>query len=203
MGHTDPLETSLIHGDSSESDDEVKDYLMWVDSFGPNNRKYFESLGASPSCPTPSIDRPPILEEKPLPTHLILAYLGASSTLSVIISSYFSQSEEDKLLRVLREHKRAISWSYADIKGIRPSMCMHCILLGEDSKPTIEAQRKLNPIMKEVVRKEVLKWLDFGVIYPILDSSWVSLVKVVSKKGGMIVIKNENNALIPIRTISG
>ena len=55
--------------------------------------------------------------------------------------------------------------------------------------------------MKEVVRREVLKWLDTGVIYPILDSPWVSPVQVVPKRGGMRVIGNENNDLIPTRTI--
>ena len=73
--------------------------------------------------------------------------------------------EEEKLLRVLKEHQEAIGWSLADIKGIRPSMCMHRILLEDDSRPIIEAQRRLNLTMKEVVRKEVLKWLDARVIY--------------------------------------
>ena len=90
--------------------------------------------------------------------------------------------EEDNILRVLRDHKDAIGWSLADLKGIYPSMCMHHILLEDGHKHSVEAQRRLNPKMKEVVRKEVLKWLDVGVIYPILDSSWVSLVQVVPKK---------------------
>ena len=76
-------------------------------------------------------------------------------------------------------------------------MCMHQIFLKDDSKPTIEAQRQLNRNMKEVVRKQVLKWLDVGVIYLISYSSWVSTVQVVPKKDGMTVIKNENNELIP------
>ena len=91
--------------------------------------------------------------------------------------------EEEKLLRVLRDHKNAIGWSLADLKGIRPSMCMHRILLEDGHKPSVEAQRRFNPTMKEVVRKEVLKWLDAGVIYPISDSLWVSPVQVVPKKG--------------------
>ena len=82
-------------------------------------------------------------------------------------------------------------------------MCMHCLLLEEDSKTTIEAQRRLNPTMKEVVRKEVLKWLDYEVIYPISDNSWVSHVQVVPKRGGMTMIRGESNALIPITTVSG
>ena len=97
--------------------------------------------------------------------------------------------EEENLLRVLRDHKNVIGWSLADLKGIHPSMCMHQIRLEDGHKPSVEAQRRLNPTMKEVVRKEVLKWLDAGVIYPILDSSWVSPVQVVSKKGGTTVIQ--------------
>ena len=57
--------------------------------------------------------------------------------------------------------------------------------------------------MKEVVHKEVLKWLDLGVIYPISNNPWMSPVQVVPKKGGMIVIKNGNNELIQTRTVSG
>ena len=99
--------------------------------------------------------------------------------------------------------EQALGWSLADLKGIRPSMCMHRILLEDGHKPSVEAQRRLNPTMKEVVRKEVLKWLDTGVIYPISDSAWVSLVQVVPKKGGTTVIKTENNILLPSRTVTG
>ena len=82
-------------------------------------------------------------------------------------------------------------------------MCMHRILLEDDSKSSMEAQRLLNPIMKEVVRKEVLKWLDSRVIYPISNSSWASPVQVMPKKWGTIVVKNENNELLPTRRITG
>ena len=68
---------------------------------------------------------------------------------------------------------------------------------------TVSGGRRLNPTMKEVVRKEVLKWLDAGVIYPISDSSWVSPMQVVSKNGGTTVIRTENNALLPSRTVTG
>ena len=147
-----------------------------MDSFQPNRRKYYEPLGESTQILVPSIERPPQLEQKPLPSHLRYAYLGESLTLLVIISASMTTVEEEKLLRVLRDHKDAIGWSLANLKGIRPSMCMHWILLEDGHKPSMEAQRRLNPTMKEVVRKEVLKWLDAGVIYRISDSSWVSPV---------------------------
>jgi len=80
---------------------------------------------------------------------------------------------------------------------------MHCILMEDDHRPTIEHQRRLNPNMQEVVKKETLKLLKAGIIYPISDSKWVSSVHVVPKKGGMTVVKNENNELIPTRTVTG
>ena len=200
---SEPLETSLTHDDPSSCEDEtVQEYVKWMDSFGPNRRKYFESLGASPSRLTPSIEKPPIVEEKQLLNHLGYAYLGDESTLPVIISSSLSNIEEKKLLKILKEHKEAIGWSPDDIKGIRPSICMHGILLEEDSKPTVDAQRRLNPSMKEVIRKEVLKWLDTGVIYPISDNTWVSPIQVVPKKGETTVIINEKNELLSTRTVT-
>ena len=80
---------------------------------------------------------------------------------------------------------------------------MHRILLENNYKPSIESQRRLNPNVKEVVKKEVLNLLDAGVIYPILDSEWVNLVQVVPRKGGMTVVKNENNKLIPTMIVTG
>ncbi|KAL4302225.1 hypothetical protein GQ457_10G011430 [Hibiscus cannabinus] len=80
---------------------------------------------------------------------------------------------------------------------------MHKILLDENHKPTVDAQRRLNQAMKDVVRKEILKWLDAGIIYPISDSEWVSPVQCVPKKGGITVISNEKNELIPTRTVTG
>ena len=68
---------------------------------------------------------------------------------------------------------------------------MHKILLEEKAKPSVEHQRILNPVVKEVVRKEVLKWLNAGFIYAISDSPWVSPVHVVPKRGGFTVIRNE------------
>ena len=143
------------------------------------------------------------MEQKPIPSHLRYAYLGDASTLPVIISASLIAAEEDKLLRVLKDQKDALGWSLADLKGIFPSMCMHQILLEDGHKPLVEAQRRLNPTMKEVVRKGVLKWLDAGVIYPISDSPWVSSAQVVPKKGGTTVIKIENNTLLPSRTVTG
>ena len=73
----------------------------------------------------------------------------------------------------------------------------------EEFKPVAQPQRRLNMVMKEVVRKEVVKLLEAGIIYPISDSAWVSPVHVVPKKGGMTVITNEKNELVPTRKVTG
>ncbi|XP_042027227.1 uncharacterized protein LOC121774410 [Salvia splendens] len=108
-----------------------------------------------------------------------------------------------KLLRVLRKHKGAIGWSVSDLKGISPTVCMHRILLDEGSKPKAQNQRRLNPIMQNVVKKEVLKWLKAGIIYAISDSDWVSPTQVVAKKGGMTVIQGGNDEMIATRLVTG
>ncbi|XP_071916159.1 uncharacterized protein [Coffea arabica] len=120
----------------------------------------------------PSVVQAPVLELKPLPEHLKYAYLGDNETLPVIISSALSKTQEEKLIRILREHKEAIGWTIADIKGISPAICMHRIRLDEDAKPVRQAQRRLNPLMMEVVKKEILKLLDVGIIFTISDSPW-------------------------------
>jgi len=80
---------------------------------------------------------------------------------------------------------------------------MHKIHLEEDTKPSREPQRRLNPTMKEVVRGEVIKLLDAGVIYPISDSKWVSPIHVVPKRAGVTVMQNKEGELVPTRVQSG
>ena len=140
---------------------------------------------------------------KELSSHLKYEFLEPEKRKPVIISAALTEAEEQKLLGILRKYKEAISWSIEDLKGISPSICMHKILLEDNAKTSIEHQRRLNPVMKEVVRKEVLKWLNAGFIYAISYSSWVSPVHVVPKKGGFTVIRNEKNELIPTRTVTG
>ena len=137
---------------------------------------------------------------KELPSHLKYAFLEPEKGKPVIILDALTEIEEQKLLKILRKYKEAIAWSIEDLKGISPSIFMHKILLDDDARTSIEHQRRLNLVMKDV-RKEVLKWLNAGFIYAISDSSWVSPVHVVPKKGGFTVIRNEKNELIPTRTV--
>ena len=163
----------------------------------------FEPLPPIEGRALPSEERPPKLELKPLPSHQKYAFLGVEETFLVIISSSLELDEENKLFEILRTHRTALGWTIADIKGINPLIFTHRIHLEEDVKTSRQPHRRLNPIMKEVVKKEVLKLLDVGVIYPIADSKWVSPTQVVLKKFGVTVVANKNNELNPTRVTYG
>ncbi|KAL5576650.1 hypothetical protein UlMin_018349 [Ulmus minor] len=186
----------------------VKEHLELIEQqqLAPRWTKQFESLdltSADFKDNVPSIEKPPKLELKQLPSHLKYAYLGDHDTLPVIISAQLTNHQEADLIVALKKHKKAIGWQMAYIKGISPTICMHKILLEENLKNSIESQKRLNPIMKEVLKKEIIKWLDAGIIYPIFNSVWVSPVQCVPKKGGITVVTNDKNELIPTRVVSG
>nr|GEX80359.1 reverse transcriptase domain-containing protein [Tanacetum cinerariifolium] len=109
---------------------------------------------------------------KPLPKHLEYAFLEENSLLSVVISALLEQNEKERLVLVLKIHKEAFSWKTTDIPGISPSFCKHKSNFEDDVKPVIQRQRRLNPNMKDVIKKEIIKLLDVGIIYAIEDSPW-------------------------------
>ncbi|RDY07800.1 Retrovirus-related Pol polyprotein from transposon gypsy, partial [Mucuna pruriens] len=138
---------------------------------------------------------PPPIKLKPLPNHLKYAYLDIEQQLPIIIANNLHREQEDKLLHVLRKHKKAIGWKLSNLPGINPSICMHRILMEEEARPIRQRQRRLNPTILDVVKKEVTKLLAVGIIYPISDSQWVSPVWVVPKKFGMTDMKNQHDEL--------
>ncbi|RDX78134.1 hypothetical protein CR513_41642, partial [Mucuna pruriens] len=142
--------------------------------------------------------KPPI-ELKPLPDHLKYAYLSDEQQFSVIIASNLHQEQEEKLLQVLRQDKKAIGWKLSDLLGINPSIYLHRILIEEEARPIRQQPRRLNPTILGVVKKEVTKLLAAGIIYPISDSIWVNLVQVVPNKFGMTMMRNRNDELVPTR----
>ncbi|GJS34662.1 reverse transcriptase domain-containing protein [Tanacetum coccineum] len=150
-----------------------------------------------------SVNEPPEVELKDLPPHLEYAFLEGDDKLPVIIAKDLKNEEKAALIEVLKSHKRAIAWKLSDIKGINPEFCTHKILMEEDYEPTVQHQRRVNPKIHDVIKKEVEKLLDAGLIYPISDSPWVSPVHCVPKKGGMTVVKNDENDLIPTRLVTG
>ncbi|GJZ28560.1 putative nucleotidyltransferase, ribonuclease H [Tanacetum coccineum] len=123
----------------------------------------------------PSSVEPPELELKELYEHLEYAFLQENNKLPVVISSALSAVEKARLIEVLKNYKGTIAWSITDIKGIDSSFCTHKILMEDEFKPSVQPQRRVNPNIKEVV---------------------------VPKKGGMTVVKNEKDELIPQRTVT-
>jgi hypothetical protein len=121
----------------------------------------------------------------------------------VIISDKLSNDETQRLVATLEKYRLVIGYSLKDLKGISTSLGTHRIPMEQEHKPVREHQRRLNNVMREVLKKEVLKLLKAGVIYLVFDSEWVSPVQVVPKKGGITVIHNEKNELIPQRTVTG
>nr|GEV13116.1 retrovirus-related Pol polyprotein from transposon TNT 1-94 [Tanacetum cinerariifolium] len=123
----------------------------------------------------PSTKKPPELKLKDLPSHLEYAFLEGTDKLPVIIFKELKDKGKAALLKILME---------------------------DDFKPMVQHQRRVNSKIQEVIKKEVIKILDAGLIYPISDSPWVSPIHCVPKKGGMTVIENENNELIPTRLVT-
>ncbi|CAN6566334.1 unnamed protein product [Malus baccata var. baccata] len=199
--------THDIHGlgHAVPPNEEIIEVVAALESSPKLDGKYTnrESIPISTNKLLPSIIQAPILELKPLPSHLKYIFLGENETLPAIISSSLTAQEKEKLVRVLKEFKSALGWTLADIKGISPTTCMHHIFLEEGAKPTREAQRHLNPPMMEVVKKEIIKLLDCGVIYPISDSRWVAPVQCVPNKSGVTVVANAENELVPQRIQTG
>nr|GFB73581.1 DNA-directed DNA polymerase [Tanacetum cinerariifolium] len=175
----------------------------------PSNQKdYFPSVHkdlkvVEPKNNQSSNDEPPEVELKELPPHLEYAFLGENEKCPVIISKDLSVNKKSALIDVLKSRKKAISWKLTDIRGIDPEFCSHKILLEDDFSPKVQSQRRVNPKIHDIIKKEVEKLLDAGLIYPISNSPWVSPVHCVPKKGGMTVIKNDENELVPTRLVTG
>nr|GEU78009.1 hypothetical protein [Tanacetum cinerariifolium] len=206
--------------------EEIKTFLRTLDKLSNLDDEYYDTEGdilylekflnedLSPNLPSvktgdpkqvdaimtkPSIEKPPELELKELLSHLEYAFLEGTDKLPVIISKELKDEEKSALLKVLKSHKWVIASKISDIKGIDPRFCTHKILMEDDFKPAIQHQIRVNPNIHEVIKKEVIKLLDAGLIYPISDSPCVSPVHYVPKKGCMAVVKNEDNELIPTR----
>ncbi|GKE35646.1 reverse transcriptase domain-containing protein [Tanacetum coccineum] len=150
-----------------------------------------------------SIDEPPEVELKDLPPHLEYAFLEGTDKLPVIIAKDLKYQEKATLIKVLKSHKRALAWQLSDIKGINPEFYTHKILMEDEFKPVVQHQRRVNPKIHEVIKKEVLKLLDAGLIYPISDSPWVSPVHCVPEKGSFTIVENDENELIPTLFVTG
>nr|GEY26581.1 reverse transcriptase domain-containing protein [Tanacetum cinerariifolium] len=174
----------------------------------PNHKQYMPSYkkelkACEAKTVKSSIDEPPHVELKDLPPHLEYAFLEGDNKLPVIIVKELGDEDKSALIKVLKSHKRSIAWKLSNIHGINLEFCTHKILMEEDYKPAVQHQRRVNPKIYDVIKKEVEKLLDAGLIYPISDSPWVSPVHCVHKKGGFTVVENEENEFIPTRLVTG
>ena len=142
-------------------------------------------------------------ELKKLPDHVTYKFLEPNGKCPVIVSSGLDDEQSDQLLSVLRKHRRILGYSIEDMIGISPSICTHRIHLEEDSVPSRDHKRRLNPKIQEVAKKEVLKLLEADIIYPISDSEWVSPIHIVPKKGGLTVETSEAGEELPTRKVAG
>ncbi|GJU62816.1 reverse transcriptase domain-containing protein [Tanacetum coccineum] len=179
------LESYESLGNKSDDDSDLEKPIWRIDSFHtpysvaqetarPEGVKSEHLYSASAN----EIDeRKPKL--KNLPHHLEYAYQHGDKSFPIIILSKLSEMEKMLLLQVLEKRKGAIAWKMSDIKGISTSF------------------------LKDVVKNKIVKLLDSRLIYPISDSSWVSPIHFVPKKGGMTVVLNDDNELIPSRTVTG
>nr|GFC48030.1 reverse transcriptase domain-containing protein [Tanacetum cinerariifolium] len=140
----------------------------------PNQKDYFLEIHKDLKVIEPkenksSNDEPPEVELKDLPPHLEYAFLGDNNKWPVIIAKDLSVDEKTTLIKVLKSRKQAIAWKLTIIKGIDPEFCSHKILLKEDYEPKVQSQRRVNPKIHDVIKKEVEKLLDAGLIYPISE----------------------------------
>nr|GFB84962.1 reverse transcriptase domain-containing protein [Tanacetum cinerariifolium] len=150
-----------------------------------------------------STDEPPDVELKDLPPHLEYAFLEGDDKFPITIAKDLSVEEKAALIKVLKSLKQAVAWKLSDIKGIDLEFFTHKILMADDFEPAVQHHRRVNPKIHDVIKKEVLKLLDAGLIYPISDSPKVSPVHCVPKKGSFTVVENEENELIPTRLVTG
>nr|GEU94997.1 hypothetical protein [Tanacetum cinerariifolium] len=118
--------------------------------------------------------------------------------LKVVEPKNQSLEEDEPPIVELKELPPHLEYAFLD-----PEFCSHKILLEEDYLPKVQSQRRVNPKIHDVIKKEVKKLLDAGLIYPISDSPWVSPIHCMPKKGGMTVIKNDENELVPTRLVTG
>nr|GEY84461.1 reverse transcriptase domain-containing protein [Tanacetum cinerariifolium] len=173
----------------------------------PNQKDYFPTVHKDlkvikPKNNKTSDDEPPEVKLKELPPHLEYAFLGENNKWPVIISRDLSVNEKSALIEVLKSRKKAIAWKLTDIRGIDPEFCSHKILFEDDYSPKVQNQRRVNPKIHDVIKKKVEKLLDAGLIYLVSDNPWVSPVHCVPKKGGMTMITNDENKLVPTRLVT-
>jgi hypothetical protein len=152
---------SVLPFDSSESSLE-KDAKLFIEEE--------DDLGETINLPSEEVPAPPPVELKPLPAGLRYAFVNGNKNTPVIISDKLSNEEAPKLIAILEKRRLVFGYSLQDLKGISPTLCTHRVPIDPASSPSREPHCRLNNAMREVMKKEVLKLLHAGIIYPIPHS---------------------------------
>jgi hypothetical protein len=195
-----PLQRAMENQANDQQDEELEEVTKGLEpQDGSVEEENFEDMGEI----KPEEPQVPKVDLEPLPKGLKYDFLGLDKSYPVIVSDELSPEENDKLLNLLKKRRKVIGYSINDLKGLNLAFCTHPIPMEDQCKPIVDHQRRLTHAMREVVKKEVIKLLDAGIIYPVLHSEWVSPVHYVPKQGGLTVVKNEKNELIPQRTATG
>jgi hypothetical protein len=169
---------SFLESSDKDLKEVAKDFIEEIEQ--PRNPLPLDETQEPPKSP---------IELKPLPFELKYAFLNDNKESHVIISDKLSEYKTIRLLTILEKHHSIFGYSLQDLKGISPALCTHRIPIDLAYTPSREPQCRLNNVMRDVVKKEVLKLLHARIIYHVPHSEWVSPVQVVPKKGGMTRVK--------------
>jgi hypothetical protein len=163
----DPLQRAMENQISNQQDKELEEATKGLEPHdGSVEEEKFEDIGEI----KPEEPQMPEVDLKPLPKGLKYEFLGSDKTYPVIVSDELSLEENEALPILLKKHRKVIGYSINDLKGISPAFCTHHIPTEDQCKPVVDHQRRLTHAMREVVKKEVIKLLDAGIIYPVLHS---------------------------------
>jgi hypothetical protein len=196
----DPLQRAMENQANDQQDEELEEATKGLEpQDGSVKEEKFEDIGEI----KPEEPQVPEVDLKPLPKGLKYKFLGPGKTYPIIVSDKLSPEENEKSLNLLKRHRKVIGYLINDFKGLSLAFCTHRIPMEDQCKPVVDNQRRLTHVMREVVKKEVIKLLDARIINPVPHSEWVNPVHCVPKKGGLTVVKNEKNELIPQRTVTG
>jgi hypothetical protein len=181
----DPLQRAMENQPNDKQDEELEETTKGLEpQDGSVEEEKFEDIGEI----KPEEPQVPEVDLKTLPKGLKYQLLGPDKTYPAIMSDELSLQENEKLLNLLKKHRKVIGYSINDLKGLSPAFCTHRIPMEDQCKPVVDYKKRLTNAMREVVKKEVIKLLDAGIIYPIPHSEWVSPVHCVPKKGGLTVV---------------
>jgi hypothetical protein len=175
----DPLQRAMKNQVNDQQDEQLDEATKGLEAQdGSVEEEIFEDIGEI----KPEEPQVPEVDLKPLTKPLQYNFLGPDKTYPVIVSDELSPEENEKLLILLKKHRKVIRYSINDLKGLSPAFCTHRIPMEDQCKPVVDHQRRLTHAMREVVKKEVIKLLDARIIYPVPHSEWVSPVHCVPKK---------------------